>query len=163
MTSQDKTPVVIRKAMAKHNLDGDRPEDYELIQIISEERGTEEDGPLDTLVYLCYFFIYCARYASLSSFRVQARCTQLGLKIRARLGATQNLYISFFLSPAPPSPVELKIPNNANVFYAMNSTANYDFVLKKRGFSKVIKIKHGSSSTLPRVKQKGLKIAKGIF
>ncbi|XP_039178998.1 ral guanine nucleotide dissociation stimulator isoform X2 [Crotalus tigris] len=96
VTSQDKTPVVIRKAMAKHNLDGDRPEDYELIQIISEER-------------------------------------------------------------------ELKIPNNANVFYAMNSAANYDFVLKKRGFSKVIKIKHGSSSTLPRVKQKGLKIAKGIF
>ncbi|XP_060540589.1 ral guanine nucleotide dissociation stimulator isoform X1 [Pantherophis guttatus] len=96
VTSQDKTPVVIRKAMAKHNLDGDRPEDYELIQIISEER-------------------------------------------------------------------ELKIPDNANVFYAMNSAANYDFMLKKRGFSKVIKIKHGSSSTLPRVKQKGLKIAKGIF
>lgn len=31
--------MVIRKAMAKHNLDGDRPEDYELVQIISEERG----------------------------------------------------------------------------------------------------------------------------
>ncbi|XP_077161996.1 ral guanine nucleotide dissociation stimulator isoform X3 [Paroedura picta] len=98
VTSQDKTPVVIRKAMAKHNLDGDRPEDYELIQIISEERGTE-----------------------------------------------------------------LKIPDNANVFYAMNSAANYDFVLKKRGFSKAVKIKHGSSSTLPRMRQKGLKIAKGIF
>ncbi|NXV49408.1 GNDS protein, partial [Uria aalge] len=96
VTSQDKTPVVIRKAMAKHNLDGDRPEDYELVQIISEER-------------------------------------------------------------------ELKIPDNANVFYAMNSAANYDFVLKKRGFSKGVKIKHGSSSTLPRMKQKGLKIAKGIF
>ncbi|XP_009320443.1 PREDICTED: ral guanine nucleotide dissociation stimulator [Pygoscelis adeliae] len=96
VTSQDKTPVVIRKAMAKHNLDGDRPEDYELVQIIWEER-------------------------------------------------------------------ELKIPDNANVFYAMNSAANYDFVLKKRGFSKGVKIKHGSSSTLPRMKQKGLKIAKGIF
>ncbi|NXF90790.1 GNDS protein, partial [Eubucco bourcierii] len=96
VTSQDKTPVVIRKAMAKHNLDGDRPEDYELVQIISEER-------------------------------------------------------------------ELKIPDNANVFYAMNSAANYDFVLKKRGFAKGVKIKHGSSSTLPRMKQKGLKIAKGIF
>uniref|UniRef100_A0A8B9G1S1 Ral guanine nucleotide dissociation stimulator n=1 Tax=Amazona collaria TaxID=241587 RepID=A0A8B9G1S1_9PSIT len=96
VTSQDKTPAVIRKAMAKHNLDGDRPEDYELVQIISEER-------------------------------------------------------------------ELKIPDNANVFYAMNSAANYDFVLKKRGFSKGVKIKHGSSSTLPRMKQKGLKIAKGIF
>ncbi|XP_077333619.1 ral guanine nucleotide dissociation stimulator isoform X3 [Lithobates pipiens] len=96
VTSQDKTPVVIRKAMAKHNLDGERAEDYELVQIISEER-------------------------------------------------------------------ELKIPDNANVFYAMNSGANYDFILKKRGFSKGVKIKHGASSTLPRMKQKGLKIAKGIF
>uniref|UniRef100_H9GN36 Ral guanine nucleotide dissociation stimulator n=1 Tax=Anolis carolinensis TaxID=28377 RepID=H9GN36_ANOCA len=100
VTSQDKTPVVIQKAMVKHNLDADRPEDYELIQVISEER-------------------------------------------------------------------ELKIPDNANVFYAMNSAANYDFVLKKRGFSRAsaaaAKLKHGSSSTLPRMKQKGLKIAKGIF
>lgn len=96
VTSQDKKPVVIRKAMAKHNLDGERAEDYELVQIISEER-------------------------------------------------------------------ELKIPDNANVFYAMNSGANYDFILKKRGFSKGVKIKHGASSTLPRMKQKGLKIAKGIF
>lgn len=45
----------------------------------------------------------------------------------------------------------------------MNSGANYDFILKKRGFSKGVKIKHGASSTLPRMKQKGLKIAKGIF
>lgn len=96
VTSQDKTPIVIRKAMAKHNLEGERAEDYELVQIISEER-------------------------------------------------------------------ELKIPDNANVFYAMNSGANYDFILKRRGFSKGVKIKHGSSSTLPRMKQKGLKIAKGIF
>ncbi|KAL4825626.1 hypothetical protein H8958_006433 [Nasalis larvatus] len=58
---------------------------------------------------------------------------------------------------------ELKIPENANVFYAMNSTANYDFVLKKRTFTKGVKVKHGASSTLPRMKQKGLKIAKGIF
>ncbi|XP_043914217.1 ral guanine nucleotide dissociation stimulator isoform X2 [Protopterus annectens] len=96
VTSQDKTPVVIRKAMAKHNLDTDRPEEYELVQIISEEK-------------------------------------------------------------------ELKIPDNANVFYAMNSTANYDFILKRRGYSKGAKTKPVSSSTLPRMKQKGLKIAKGIF
>ncbi|XP_039620242.1 ral guanine nucleotide dissociation stimulator-like isoform X2 [Polypterus senegalus] len=96
VTSQDKTPVVIRKAMVKHNLDRERPEDYELVQVISEEK-------------------------------------------------------------------ELKIPDNANVFYAMNSSANYDFVLKKRGFSKGSRAKHVASSTLPRMKQKGLKIAKGIF
>ncbi|KAF7696631.1 hypothetical protein HF521_005049 [Silurus meridionalis] len=55
------------------------------------------------------------------------------------------------------------IPDNANVFYAMNSSANYDFVLKKRGFPRVSRTKHVASSTLPRMKQKGLRIAKGIF
>lgn len=65
-------------------------------------------------------------------------------------------------SSSPPRP-ELKIPDNANVFYAMNSAANYDFVLKKRTFTKGAKVRHGASSTLPRMKQKGLKIAKGIF
>ncbi|XP_067279366.1 ral guanine nucleotide dissociation stimulator isoform X2 [Pseudorasbora parva] len=96
VTSQDKTPAVVRKAMVKHNLDRERAEDYELVQKISEEK-------------------------------------------------------------------ELKIPDNANVFYAMNSTANYDFVLKKRGFPRAGRTKHVASSTLPRMKQKGLKIAKGIF
>ncbi|XP_016052141.1 PREDICTED: ral guanine nucleotide dissociation stimulator [Miniopterus natalensis] len=96
VTSQDKAPAVIRKAMDKHHLDGDEPEHYELVQVISDER-------------------------------------------------------------------KLKIPDNANVFYAMNSTANYDFVLKKRTFTKGAKVRHGASSTLPRMKQKGLKIAKGIF
>lgn len=67
----------------------------------------------------------------------------------------------FLLHPHPHT--ELKIPDNANVFYAMNSSANYDFVLKKRGFPKVGRTKHVASSTLPRMKQKGLKIAKGIF
>uniref|UniRef100_A0A8C1MMX8 Ral guanine nucleotide dissociation stimulator n=1 Tax=Cyprinus carpio TaxID=7962 RepID=A0A8C1MMX8_CYPCA len=96
VTSQDKTPAVVRKAMVKHNLDRERAEDYELVQKISEEK-------------------------------------------------------------------ELKIPDNANVFYAMNSTANYDFVLKKRGFPRAGRTKPVASSTLPRMKQKGLKIAKGIF
>ncbi|XP_034765089.2 ral guanine nucleotide dissociation stimulator-like isoform X1 [Acipenser ruthenus] len=96
VTSQDKTPVVVRKAMVKHNLERERPEDYELVQVISEEK-------------------------------------------------------------------ELKIPDNANVFYAMNSSANYNFILKRRGFPKVGRTKHVASSTLPRMKQKGLKIAKGIF
>ncbi|KAK7797580.1 hypothetical protein U0070_027241 [Myodes glareolus] len=37
VTNQDKAPTVIRKAMDKHNLDEDEPEDYELVQIISED------------------------------------------------------------------------------------------------------------------------------
>ncbi|XP_059514397.1 ral guanine nucleotide dissociation stimulator isoform X3 [Myotis daubentonii] len=96
VTSQDKAPAVIRKAMDKHHLDEEQPEQYELVQVISDER-------------------------------------------------------------------KLKIPDNANVFYAMNSAANYDFVLKKRAFTKGAKVRHGASSTLPRMKQKGLRIAKGIF
>ncbi|XP_047447196.1 ral guanine nucleotide dissociation stimulator-like isoform X2 [Mugil cephalus] len=96
VTSQDKTPAVIRKAMIKHNLERENTEDYELMQKISEDK-------------------------------------------------------------------ELRIPDNANVFYAMNSTANYDFVLKKRGPARPVRAKNVASSTLPRMKQKGLKIAKGIF
>uniref|UniRef100_A0A3Q1F1W8 Ral guanine nucleotide dissociation stimulator n=1 Tax=Acanthochromis polyacanthus TaxID=80966 RepID=A0A3Q1F1W8_9TELE len=96
VTSQDKTPAVIRKAMIKHNLEREKTEDYELMQKISEDK-------------------------------------------------------------------ELRIPDNANVFYAMNSTANYDFVLKKRGSARPPRPKNVASSTLPRMKQKGLKIAKGIF
>ncbi|XP_062310360.1 ral guanine nucleotide dissociation stimulator-like isoform X1 [Osmerus eperlanus] len=96
VTSQDKTPAVIRKAMVKHNVEREKTEDYELMQKISDDK-------------------------------------------------------------------ELRIPDNANVFYAMNSTANYDFVLKKRGSSKTGRAKSVASSTLPRMKQKGLKIAKGIF
>ncbi|KAL7391058.1 hypothetical protein ABVT39_003580 [Epinephelus coioides] len=96
VTSQDKTPAVIRKAMIKHNLEREKTEEYELMQKISEDK-------------------------------------------------------------------ELRIPDNANVFYAMNSTANYDFVLKKRGLARPMRAKNVASSTLPRMKQKGLKIAKGIF
>ncbi|XP_041643452.1 ral guanine nucleotide dissociation stimulator-like isoform X4 [Cheilinus undulatus] len=96
VTSQDKTPAVIRKAMIKHNLEREKTEEYELMQKISEDK-------------------------------------------------------------------ELRIPDNANVFYAMNSTANYDFVLKKRGLPRPVRAKNVASSTLPRMKQKGLKIAKGIF
>lgn len=76
-------------------------------------------------------------------------------------GETTGSYSNEY--PPAPLPPELKIPENANVFYAMNSTANYDFVLRKRTFPKGTKVKHGASSTLPRMKQKGLKIAKGIF
>ncbi|XP_056274581.1 ral guanine nucleotide dissociation stimulator-like [Pseudoliparis swirei] len=96
VTSQDKTPAVIRKAMIKHNLEREKTDEYELMQRISEDK-------------------------------------------------------------------ELRIPDNANVFYAMNSTANYDFVLKRRGLGRPMRAKNVASSTLPRMKQKGLKIAKGIF
>lgn len=39
LTSQDKTPAVISRAMAKHNLEVEPEEGYELVQVISEERG----------------------------------------------------------------------------------------------------------------------------
>lgn len=152
VTSQDKTPVVIRKAMAKHNLDGDRPEDYELVQIISEERG------------VCWGEGAFLRAASSASPHHQIGAGLGGVSKRSpSMWGNSLSHSGPFSDPHPWSLAELKIPDNANVFYAMNSAANYDFVLKKRGFSKGVKIKHGSSSTLPRMKQKGLKIAKGIF
>lgn len=39
MTNQDKTPVVIARAMAKHNLEVEPEEEYELVQVISDEKG----------------------------------------------------------------------------------------------------------------------------
>ncbi|XP_023601444.1 uncharacterized protein LOC111823579 isoform X2 [Myotis lucifugus] len=39
VTSQDKAPAVIRKAMDKHHLDEEQPEQYELVQVISDERS----------------------------------------------------------------------------------------------------------------------------
>lgn len=44
VTSQDKTPAVVRKAMVKHNLDRERAEDYELVQKISEEKGQSQNS-----------------------------------------------------------------------------------------------------------------------
>ncbi|CAB1321749.1 unnamed protein product [Coregonus sp. 'balchen'] len=79
-----------------------------------------------------------------------------------------NMYKSILVTsqdkmPAVIRKAMLRIPDNANVFYAMNSTANYDFVLKKRSLAKTGRVKSVASSTLPRMKQKGHKIAKGFF
>ncbi|NWH63353.1 RGL1 protein, partial [Geococcyx californianus] len=65
LTSQDKAPAVIQRAMGKHSLESEAPEDYELVQVISEDK-------------------------------------------------------------------ELVIPGNANVFYAMNTKAPFNFVLRKK-------------------------------
>lgn len=43
LTSQDKTPAVIQRAMSKHNLESDAAEEYELVQVISEDKGREAE------------------------------------------------------------------------------------------------------------------------
>ncbi|KAM9384180.1 ral guanine nucleotide dissociation stimulator-like 1 isoform 2-T2 [Pholidichthys leucotaenia] len=88
LTNQDKTPAVISRAMAKHNLEEEPEEGYELVQVISEER-------------------------------------------------------------------ELVIPDNANVFYAMNTSANFDFLLRVRGSTgRPVQLRSRCSSTLPRAQQR---------
>uniref|UniRef100_A0A3Q2YW77 Ral guanine nucleotide dissociation stimulator-like 1 n=1 Tax=Hippocampus comes TaxID=109280 RepID=A0A3Q2YW77_HIPCM len=87
LTSQDKTRAVVSRAMAKHNLEKEPEDGYELVQVISDER-------------------------------------------------------------------ELIIPDNANVFYAMNTSANFDFLLRVRGSAArggaPIQMRARCSSTLPR-------------
>ncbi|XP_077439187.1 ral guanine nucleotide dissociation stimulator-like 1 isoform X1 [Vanacampus margaritifer] len=87
LTSQDKTRAVISRAMAKHNLEQEPEDGYELVQVISDER-------------------------------------------------------------------ELIIPDNANVFYAMNTSANFDFLLRVRGSAAragaPVQMRVRCSSTLPR-------------
>ncbi|MEQ2171329.1 Ral guanine nucleotide dissociation stimulator-like 1 [Goodea atripinnis] len=88
LTSQDKTPAVIARAMAKHNLEVEPEEGFELVQVISEEK-------------------------------------------------------------------ELVIPDNANVFYAMNSSANFDFLLRARGSAgRPVQLRSHCSSTLPRAQHR---------
>lgn len=84
LTSQDKTPAVIQRAMVKHSLDADPAEDYELVQVISDDK-------------------------------------------------------------------ELVIPDSANVFYAMNSQVNFDFILRKKlPPEEQVKLRSRTSLTLPR-------------
>lgn len=88
LTSQDKTPAVIARAMAKHNLEVEPEEGFELVQVISEEK-------------------------------------------------------------------ELVIPDNANVFYAMNTSANFDFLLRARGSAgRAVQLRSRCSSTLPRAQHR---------
>ncbi|XP_037001574.2 ral guanine nucleotide dissociation stimulator-like 1 isoform X1 [Artibeus jamaicensis] len=89
LTSQDKTPAVIQRAMQKHNLDSDPAEEYELVQVISEDK-------------------------------------------------------------------ELVIPDSANVFYAMNSQVNFDFILRKKNATEdQVKLRSRTSLTLPRTAKRG--------
>ncbi|XP_061153031.1 ral guanine nucleotide dissociation stimulator-like 1 isoform X1 [Syngnathus typhle] len=87
LTSQDKTRAVISRAMAKHNLEQEPEDGYELVQVLSDDR-------------------------------------------------------------------ELIIPDNANVFYAMNTSANFDFLLRVRGSTPrtgvPVQMRVRCSSTLPR-------------
>ncbi|XP_009871779.1 PREDICTED: ral guanine nucleotide dissociation stimulator-like 1, partial [Apaloderma vittatum] len=89
LTSQDKAPAVIHRAMLKHNLELDAAGDYELVQVISEDK-------------------------------------------------------------------ELVIPRNANVFYAMNSHVNFDFILRKKAsVSEQVKMRDRCSLTLSRTAKRG--------
>ncbi|XP_064845783.1 ral guanine nucleotide dissociation stimulator-like 1 isoform X2 [Oncorhynchus masou masou] len=88
LTSQDKTPAVISRAVAKHNLESEPGEGYELVQVISDER-------------------------------------------------------------------ELVIPDTANVFYAMNTSANFDFLLRVRGTAgRSVQLRSHYASTFPRAQQR---------
>ncbi|XP_061201687.1 ral guanine nucleotide dissociation stimulator-like 1 isoform X1 [Neopsephotus bourkii] len=89
LTNQDKTPAVLQRALLKHNLESDAAEDYELVQVISEDK-------------------------------------------------------------------ELVIPDNANVFYAMNSHVNFDFILRKKASVNMdLKMRSHCNQTLPRTARRG--------
>ena len=50
---------------------------------------------------------------------------------------------------------ELVIPDNANVFYAMNTSANFDFLLRVRGSAgRPVQLRSRCSSTLPRTQHR---------
>jgi hypothetical protein len=58
---------------------------------------------------------------------------------------------------------EMKIPDISNVYYSVNSSANYHFILKKRTLNRWTVGKPGTRLTLPWSKWKGLRFSKGIL
>ncbi|XP_051986286.1 ral guanine nucleotide dissociation stimulator-like [Xyrauchen texanus] len=96
VTSQDKTPVVIRRAMDKHHLESEKSEDYELLQIASKQQ-------------------------------------------------------------------EHRMSDNGNVFYSMNSSGNYDFLLRKHGTPNALQSKSFQSQNVQHRERKGFKIPKCFF
>lgn len=55
-----------------------------------------------------------------------------------------------------PSFAELVIPGNANVFYAMNSHVNFNFILRKKAsVNGQVKMRSRCSLTLPRTAKRG--------
>ncbi|XP_041082025.1 ral guanine nucleotide dissociation stimulator-like 2 [Polyodon spathula] len=97
VSSNDKAPTVISKALEKHNQDPSKASQYELVQVLPEGK-------------------------------------------------------------------ELKIPSTGNVFYAMTSSS-VDFLLRKKGMTspQVRPMSSDVSATFPRIKSKGLKIARAFF
>lgn len=52
--------------------------------------------------------------------------------------------------------LELVIPDSANVFYAMNSQVNFDFILRKKNATEdQVKLRSRTSLTLPRTAKRG--------
>ncbi|XP_058864929.1 ral guanine nucleotide dissociation stimulator-like 2 [Acipenser ruthenus] len=97
VSSNDKAPTVISKALEKHNQDPSKASQYELVQVLPEGK-------------------------------------------------------------------ELTIPSTGNVFYAMTSSS-VDFLLRKKGMAspQVRPVSSDVSATFPRIKSKGLKIARAFF
>lgn len=66
MTNQDKTRAVVSRAMAKHNLEVEPEEGYELVQVISEDKGTTyhfslkmQSGSANNFTYLHMYTYIC--------------------------------------------------------------------------------------------------------
>lgn len=119
--------------MAKHNLEVEPEEGYELVQVISEERGK---------VWLCFHF----ETHSCLLFSVLQRifCLEWQNSNLIKWCLSSSLCLS-----------ELVIPDNANVFYAMNTSANFDFLLRMRGsVGRPVQLRSRCSSTLPRTQHR---------
>lgn len=107
LTSQDHTPQVIRRALEKHNMEDFSCQEFSLCQTLKCGKGRVSTDDLRTVIDLTnkkksFFF---------KNF--------------------SHLFGIYFLSILLCSS-ELQIPDKANVFYAMCTSSNYDFVLRQR-------------------------------
>lgn len=104
LTSQDHTPQVIRRALEKHHMEDFGCHDFTLCQTLNSGKGLTSRRPL-SLVHM----------HKMSFFKQKT-----------------SILLCLTLFSFPLSASELQIPDKANVFYAMCTSSNYDFVLRQR-------------------------------
>ncbi|XP_046296250.1 ral guanine nucleotide dissociation stimulator isoform X8 [Marmota monax] len=145
VTCQDRVPVIIRRALDAHLLQQEDPENFELLQIVSNHQKLRI--PADGNVYhaldgrVDYNFLLRETAASKWSKVKPKEVTchdRAPVVIRRALELhllTQEKPEEYELGQIISHRQKLRIPAQANVFYAKNPHTEPNFVLRKRSLS----------------------------
>ncbi|XP_077889917.1 uncharacterized protein LOC144371488 isoform X2 [Ictidomys tridecemlineatus] len=139
VTCQDTTPVIIRRALDAHLLQQEDPENYELLQIVSNHQKIKV--PDHSLVYLSmnpgikYFIVRKCPEVKGKEVTCHDRAPVVIRRALELHLLTQEKPEEYELGQIISHRQKLTIPAQANVFYAKNPHTESNFVLRKRSLS----------------------------